>query len=77
MLLSLCYPHLNVCALATGAVSPWYILVPRADSPRYILVTRAGSPQHISVIGLAALITYLYPEAGTYMYPGQAALGTF
>ena len=69
--------HLNVYALATGAGSPWYILVPRAGSPRYILVIRAGSPQYTSVIRLAALITYMYPGAGTYMYPGQVALGTF
>ena len=69
--------HLNVYALATGAGSPWYILVPRAGSRRYILVIRAGSPQYTSVIRLAALITYMYPGAGTYMYPGQVALGTF
>ena len=37
------WAHLNVSALATGAGSPWHILVPRAGSLRYILVTRAGN----------------------------------
>ena len=50
-------PHLNVYALATGAASPGYTLVPRAGIPRYTFVPRAGSPEYTPVIGLVALIT--------------------
>ena len=50
-------PHLNVYALATGAASPGYTLVPRAGIPRYTFVPRAGSPEYTPVIGLGAFIT--------------------
>ena len=51
------FTHLNVYALATGAASPGYTLVPRAGIPRYTFVPRAGSPEYTPVIGLVALIT--------------------
>ena len=57
MKLLIYYSHLNVYALATGAASPGYTLVPRAGIPRYTFVPRAGSPEYTPVIGLVALIT--------------------